>query len=164
MPEVELKAVDAIEVTIVMDLYLDLLMAGQEGVRRFPVAYDWFERDNLVAEHGFSALIRVTRNGETQSILYDAGLSPNAVRHNLDVMDLDVTDMRAIVLSHGHADHHGGLEGLFQRYGRLRMPLVLHPDAFKDRKIVLPTGAELHMPPPSANDLDREGLTLVEER
>ncbi len=44
------------------------------------------------------------------------------------------------------------------------MPLVLHPDAFKDRKIVLPTGAELHMPPPSANDLDREGLTLVEER
>src|SRR5437588_12479988 len=164
MPEVELTAVDAIEVTIVMDLYLDILMAGQEGVRRFPLAYDGFERDSLLAEHGFSALIRVTRNGETHSILYDAGLSPNAVRHNLDVMDLDVTDMRAIVLSHGHADHHGGLEGLFQRYGRLRMPLVLHPDAFKDRKIVLPSGVELHMPPPSANDLDREGLTLVEER
>ncbi|TMK53915.1 MAG: MBL fold metallo-hydrolase [Actinobacteria bacterium] len=135
MPEVKLTAVDAVEVTIVMDLYLDLLMAGQEGVRRFPIAYDWFERDKLLAEHGFSALIRVTRNGETQSILYDAGLSPNALRHNLDVMDLDVTDMRAIVLSHGHADHHGGLEGLFQRYGRLRMPLVLHPDAFKDRMV-----------------------------
>jgi 7,8-dihydropterin-6-yl-methyl-4-(beta-D-ribofuranosyl)aminobenzene 5'-phosphate synthase len=164
MPEVPLMAVDAVEVTIVIDLYLDLLMAGQEGVRRLPLAYDWSERDNLLAEHGFSALIRVTRNGQTQSILYDAGLSPNAVRNNLDVMDLDVTDMRAIVLSHGHADHHGGLEGLFQRYGRLRMPLVLHPDAFKDRKIVLPTGAELHLPPPSANDLDREGLTLVEER
>jgi 7,8-dihydropterin-6-yl-methyl-4-(beta-D-ribofuranosyl)aminobenzene 5'-phosphate synthase len=44
------------------------------------------------------------------------------------------------------------------------MPLVLHPDAFKDRKVVFPTGAEFHLPPPSANDLDREGLTLVEER
>ena len=164
MPEVVLQAVDSVEVTIVMDLFLDVLMAGQEGVRRFPLAYDGFERDSLLAEHGFSALIRVTRNGTTQSILYDAGYSPRAVRNNLDVMDLDVTDMRAIVLSHGHADHHGGLEGLFQRYGKLRMPLVMHPDAFKERKIVLPTGTELHLPPPSANDLDREGLTLVEER
>jgi 7,8-dihydropterin-6-yl-methyl-4-(beta-D-ribofuranosyl)aminobenzene 5'-phosphate synthase len=164
MPEVDLKAVDAVEITIVMDLFLDMLMAGQEGVRRFPIGYDAFERDALVAEHGFSTLIRVTRDATTHSILYDAGLSPKAVRHNLDVMDLDVTDMRAIVLSHGHADHHGGLEGLFQRYGRLRMPLVMHPDAFKDRKIVFPTGAELHLPPPNANDLDREGLTLVEER
>ena len=164
IPEVDLEAVDAVEITIVMDLFLDMLMAGQEGVRRFPLAYDAFERDALLAEHGFSALIRVTRNGKTQSILYDAGLSPKGVRNNLDVMGVDVTDMRAIVLSHGHADHHGGLEGLFQRYGRLRMPLVLHPDAFKERKIVLPTGAELHLPPPSANDLDREGLTLVEDR
>ena len=69
MAEVELTAVDAVEVTIVMDLYLDLLMASQEGVRRFPVAYDWFERDELLGEHGFSALIRVTRDGGTQSIL-----------------------------------------------------------------------------------------------
>ena len=164
MPEVDLEPVDAVEVTIVMDLYLDMLIAGQEGVRRFPLAYDALDRAALVAEHGFSAFIRVTRNGTTQSILYDAGLSPTAVRNNLDVMDLNVTDMRAIVLSHGHTDHHGGLEGLFQRYGPLRMPLVLHPDAFKDRKIVFPTGAELHLRPPSANDLDREGLTLVEDR
>lgn len=164
MPEVALEAVDAVEVTIVMDLFLDMLMASQEGVRRFPLAYDALERDALVAEHGFSTMIRVTRSGTTQSLLYDAGLSPTAVRRNLDVMDLDVTDMRAIVLSHGHADHHGGLEGLFQRYGRLRLPLVLHPDAFKERKIVFPTGTEVHLPPPNANDLDREGVTLVEER
>lgn len=164
MPEVQLKAVDSVEVTIVMDLSLDILMAGQEGVARFALAYDWSEHDNLLAEHGFSALIRVVHDGDAQSILYDAGLSPKAVRHNLDVLDIDITDTRALVLSHGHADHHGGLEGLFQRYGRLRMPLVLHPDAFKHRKIVLPTGVEMGMPPPSINDLDREGFSVVEER
>ncbi len=164
MPEVSLQPVDAVEVTIVMDLFLDLLIAGQAGVRRFQVAYEWSEQENLVAEHGFSTLIRITRNGTTHAVLYDAGLSPFAVRHNLDVMDVDVTDLRAIVLSHGHADHHGGLEGFFQRYGRMRLPLTLHPDVWKDRKIVLPTGTELHMPPPSANDLDREGVTLVEDR
>jgi hypothetical protein len=41
-------------VTIVMDTFVDILMAGAEGVRRFKLAYDWSEQDNLLAEHGFS--------------------------------------------------------------------------------------------------------------
>lgn len=164
MPEVELKPVDAVEVTIVMDNYADALMAGQDGVRRMPLAYNQFEVGALVAEHGFSTLIRIWRQGHSDSILYDAGLSPNAVGNNLDVMGVDVTDLRAIVLSHGHTDHHGGLEGFLRRHGRQRLPLILHPDAFRDRKIVFPTGGEIHLPPPSLNDLDREGLTVIEER
>jgi 7,8-dihydropterin-6-yl-methyl-4-(beta-D-ribofuranosyl)aminobenzene 5'-phosphate synthase len=58
-------------------------------------------------------------------------------------------DVRTVVLSHGHADHHGGLEGIVARVGRRRMPLVLHPDAWKERKVVFPTGEEMRLPPPS---------------
>jgi 7,8-dihydropterin-6-yl-methyl-4-(beta-D-ribofuranosyl)aminobenzene 5'-phosphate synthase len=29
------------------------------------------------------------------------------------------------------------------------MPLVLHPDAWKERKVVFPTGEEMRLPPPS---------------
>ncbi len=159
-----LKPVDAVEVTIVMDLYLDVLMAGAEGVRRFPLAYDWSERDCLVAEHGFSALVTVEVDGRRSSVLYDAGLSPKALRQNLDVMSIDATNLRAMVISHGHVDHQGGLEGLFSRYGRMHMPLVIHPDAWLDRKISLPTGVEYHLPPPNRNDLEREGVTVLEER
>lgn len=161
---VNLKAVDAVEVTIVMDLYLDILMASSEGVQRFPMAYDWSDRDNLLGEHGFSALVTVEVNGTRTAVLYDAGLSAKALRNNLDVMQIDATNLRALAISHGHADHHGGLEGLFARYGKLRMPLVIHPDAWLERKIVLPTGTELHMPPPSRSDLDREGVEMLEER
>jgi len=162
--QLRLKPVDAVEVTIVMDLYLDALMAGAEGVRRFPLAYDWTDRDCLLAEHGFSALVTVEVEGARSSVLYDAGLSAKAVRQNLDVMQVDASNLRAIAISHGHADHHGGLEGLFSRHGRLHMPLVIHPDAWLDRKIALPTGAEIHMPPPNRNDLEAEGVTVVEER
>jgi 7,8-dihydropterin-6-yl-methyl-4-(beta-D-ribofuranosyl)aminobenzene 5'-phosphate synthase len=159
-----LEPVDAVEVTLIMDLSLDILMAGQEGVQRFKLAYDWSDHDSLLAEHGFSALITVEARGRRQSVLYDGGLSVLALQHNLDVMDIDVSNLRAIAISHGHPDHHGGLEGLFRRNGAMKLPLIIHPDAWKDRKLVFPTGVEAHLPPPSHNDLEREGLTVVEER
>jgi len=40
----------------------------------------------------------------------------------------------------------------------------LHPDIWRERRVVFPTGVELNMPPPSHNDLDREGWEIVEER
>jgi 7,8-dihydropterin-6-yl-methyl-4-(beta-D-ribofuranosyl)aminobenzene 5'-phosphate synthase len=160
---VELKTVDRAEITIVMDNFVDVLIAGSEDVHRY-VAYDLSDRNQLIAEHGFSALVTVESDGRRSSVLYDAGLTPDGLARNLDVLDIAVKDLRAIVISHGHSDHHGGLEGLFARYGRCRLPLVIHPGAWAERKVVFPTGAEIRLPPPSRRDLEAEGLQLIEER
>ncbi len=158
-----LAPVDRVEVTVVIDNFLDLLMAGEAGVARFQ-AGDLGAAEQLVAEHGFSALVTVERDGDRRTVLYDAGLTPHAVARNLDVLQVPVNDMRAIVISHGHADHHGGLEGLIRRRGRSRLPLVIHPDAWRDRRVAFPSGGELRLPPPSRHDLEAEGLEVVEER
>src|SRR5712691_7237868 len=159
-----LLPVDAADVTILVDNAIDILLPSNEIAQRATLAYNWSEREQLIAEHGYSLLLTVQRDGRSESVLYDAGLGRNTVLHNMDVLDLRSNDLRAIILSHGHADHHGGLEGIFRRIGRHNMPLVLHPDVWRDRKVVFPTGVEMHLPPPSHNDLDREGVEIIEER
>ncbi len=82
----------------------------------------------------------------------------------MDVLGLQLADVETIVLSHGHADHHGGLLGMVRRLGRKRMPLIIHPDAWRNRKIVFPSGVEMHLPPPDRRVLENEDVQVVEER
>ncbi len=161
---VTLLPVDSADVTILVDNSLDILMPSDEVAHRAPLHYNWSEREQLIAEHGYSLLLTVQREGRSESVLYDAGLGRNTVLHNMDVLEVQANDLRAVILSHGHADHHGGLEGIFQRIGRRKMPLVLHPDVWHERRVVFPTGNEISMPPPSHADLDREGVAIIEER
>jgi 7,8-dihydropterin-6-yl-methyl-4-(beta-D-ribofuranosyl)aminobenzene 5'-phosphate synthase len=162
--QITLLPVDTADVTVLVDNYSDLLLPSTEVARRPALVWEWSERPPLRAEHGYAVLLTVERDGQQASLLYDAGLGSDTVLHNMDVLDIQPQDLRAVVMSHGHADHHGGLEGIFRRIGRRGMPLLLHPDVWRERKIVLPTGAEMHMPPPSYNDLDREGVAIIEER
>lgn len=130
MEHASLVSVDVADVTVLVDTFVDVLMASSQVASRPPLVYEWSERDQLRAEHGFALLLTVGRGGQSQSILYDAGLGRDTVVYNMDVLEIRPTDLRAVVLSHGHADHHGGLEGMLRRLRRPGMPLVLHPDAW----------------------------------
>ena len=143
---------------------MDLLMAGSERVKRAPLAPDWTEREQLIAEHGYSALLTVTENGTTRRVLYDAGLGKDTLLHNMKVLGLSVKDLDAVVLSHGHADHHGGLLGMVQAVGKRNLPLVLHPDAWRVRQLRFPSGLALDLPPPVRRSLEAADVRILEEK
>lgn len=161
---VRLRQIDSLDVTILVDNSIDIFLPRDETTRRPPLSWNWSDKRQLVAEHGYSVLLTVHRNGESRSVLYDAGLSREAALHNIDVLGLDLNHVEAMVLSHGHADHHGGLEGMLRRIGRKNLPFILHPDAWQDRKIVFPTGTEIHLPPPSKKILEDQEVRVLEER
>ncbi len=160
---IALPAVDAVRVTLVTDNAVDLLMAGSDVARRFPLGPNPFDRPLPIAEHGFSALIEVRREGKWGTVLFDTGLSRAGLLYNMDAMEIKAQELQAIVLSHGHADHAMGLPGLIDRLGPRKLPLVLHPDAYLERRVVLPDGTTLALPPPRKSDLRREGIEVMEE-
>lgn len=163
-PLLTLPAVDGVEITTIMDNTLDLLISSTSLARRFPLPGYGFIRPQLRAEHGVSLLITLIDQGKRETILFDTGVTPEGALHNLAVLGVDLSTIQAIVLSHGHTDHTHGLDGLLNKLGARRMPILLHPDAFLKRRIIYNDNSVLELPPPSLHDLEREGIELLVER
>lgn len=161
-----LKAVDRVEITTLVDNSIDVFLPSTKEIRRaqVPSNLPWGERKSLVSEHGYSALVSVQTGEHSASLLFDAGVSTDALMHNMDVLEIRPQELHSIVLSHGHVDHTQGLLGMIKRLGKRRMPIVLHPDAFLNRKVILPDKHELHSPAPNRRLLEQENIEFVEER
>ena len=78
-------------------------------------------------EHGLSVLIETGAN----KILFDAGPS-DIVVYNLGLLGVHPRELDAIVLSHGHYDHTGGLPSILAMAGK-KIPVFSHPDIFQKR-------------------------------
>ena len=83
----------------------DVQLVPCEGT--LTVLYDNYVFDSRCqAEWGFSCLIETPE----MVILFDTGGEPEVLRHNIEVLDVDVSEIDCIVISHEHWDHVGGIE------------------------------------------------------
>ena len=83
---------------------------------------DW--RRALHNEWGLAMAVESRAGGDTRRILLDAGYTPDALLNNMQVIGVDGTKMDALVVSHGHYDHFGGLVGYLEKH-RDKLPADL---------------------------------------
>ena len=76
----------------------------------------------LLAEWGLSILVET----DGTSILVDTGQTIS-VTHNAEKLGIDLQKVDKIVLSHGHADHTGGLINVLGKIGKTTT-VIAHPD------------------------------------
>jgi len=178
MTRVTLQPVDSVSITILIDNVSDALMIDSGPAKRVglmsgggaaprlpaPTLEGGETLDTLLAEHGFSALVTVTKDGREHRILFDAGLTPGGVVENMRRLSLSPKDIGTIVLSHGHFDHTTGLSGLIRALGRTSLPVVIHPEFWTQRRIAIPGRDPIEIPSTSRASLIGAGFEIIEDR
>jgi len=136
------KEADAVEIVSLVDNSVDFLSAiNNRQVRsvrqwtRERYGQEWAETHSQLpcAEHGFSMLIRVFREGKAKSVLFDVGISPEGVVKNAECMGVNLNEVASIVISHGHYDHFGGLLSAVKAVNKAALPIIVHEKMFETR-------------------------------
>jgi 7,8-dihydropterin-6-yl-methyl-4-(beta-D-ribofuranosyl)aminobenzene 5'-phosphate synthase len=161
----KLNDVDRVEILSLQDNYIDMTVVDDSDiVRRARNVRDGEIRNSVQAEHGFSALVRLTREDRTKTLLFDFGFSEHGTAYNADALDADLHGVETLVLSHGHGDHTGGLKRLVNKIGKKGIDLVLHPAAFKVDRYITRRGVKDRFPRVSREALEDLGLHVVATR
>jgi 7,8-dihydropterin-6-yl-methyl-4-(beta-D-ribofuranosyl)aminobenzene 5'-phosphate synthase len=154
---VQLREADKVEITVLIDNYVDWLMIESTDTVKRPAVPPG---KTLLAEHGLSLLIRVYADSETRAMIMDAGVSRIALPHNVAALDIDVNGVDNVVLSHGHIDHFGALFELLPLLKKATS-ITLHPDAFLERRISIPAlGVVTSFPTLDKEALEKSGTKL----
>jgi len=160
---VELKEVDQVEILSLSDNYNDLVtMDSNEIVTRAIPVKDMEVKGSILAEHGFSAVIKTTSGEETHELFFDFGLSDVAVPYNVNSLGVDISGVEAAVLSHGHMDHFGALVPMIEAIPAKPLPFYVHPSAFKENRYLRVGEIRIKFPPADRAAWEKAGADIVE--
>ena len=157
----QLIAAERIEIQVIVDNILDMLSSVPSFVTREAQQLRRLGMKRTTgaclccASHGLSLLVTAHGPDGKRSLLFDGGPVDMSMERNSVRLGVDFAAVEAVVLSHGHWDHAGGLpkalEMMRAANGGRRTPCYLHPGMFRERGMRQPDGGVLPMdyiPPP----------------
>ena len=114
--------VDGLAVRVVIDSYQFAVAPSRKAdmveIQHFGwgIGGDKPPARTLISEFGLSMHVESRRGAETRNALVDFGFTPEAMVNNSELLGIDAAKIDALVLSHGHYDHFGGLVGFLRQH------------------------------------------------
>lgn len=103
--------VDKLSIRVLVDSSFDLFFrpAQLNGVAVQPLPRVADFRRTLHNEWGLSLWLESQRASDQRTLMLDYGYSPNVLYNNMELIGVDPRKIDALIVSHGHYDHFGGL-------------------------------------------------------
>ena len=170
-----IRAADRVEVLVLVDNATDSLSTTPKNVvpewahltaaGRLPVLSG---EAICRAHHGLSLLFTAHAGDERHTVLFDAGPEGDTVIRNAAILGVDFGAVEAVVLSHGHWDHGGGLVAAVEAIARQRgrpVDCFVHPGMFGQRGMRRPDGVFIaQQPVPTPERLTAAGAAVHSTR
>ncbi len=116
--------VDQLTVTVLIDSSLDAFFKPKQvngvSIQSGPRSVNY--RRTLHNQWGLSLFLESQRGSEQRTVMLDYGYTADALLNNIDLLKVDPGKVTALIVSHGHFDHYGGLIGFLDSY-RDKLPI-----------------------------------------
>ena len=115
---IQAPVVDRLAVRVLIDGSFDnFFRPGKvNGVSVEPAPRRQDYRRSLHNQWGLSLFLESQRASEQRNVMLDFGYTPEALLNNIELTGVDPSKLDALVVSHGHFDHFGGLQGFLKKY------------------------------------------------
>ena len=165
----EIPTIDRLVMTNLVDNIYDIFAKGGKlgsvTVTRNNLPFPYGSEVPLLSEHGLAFHLQSFRGAEEKQILLDFALTPHTLSNNYQGLKVDPAKADALIISHGHIDHYGGLLDLarsLQGHGKPGLTLYAGGrDTFCHRWVVQPDGKNLDYGELKLDALEARGLKVA---
>lgn len=118
---------DRLTIQVVLDGNHDVFISDAQvpGIAIKRVGSNAIRRRTLQSEWGLSLYLQSFKGSERRTYLLDFGYTADVLNNNLELLNIDVAALDGLILSHGHLDHYGGLNGFLEKYRAAMKPDLL---------------------------------------